>query len=145
MKSRSKKEFFNEPSFYLRNVADKSIALFLKTLYLPLIVCEILNVHDTAALFVCAVSAVVFVIHLTNNIRDKVFNVIVAAQTAVALLASTLLSNKNDNYWLLHLIVLFLLNYLLLPPISRRFSIPNVELSIISLIFLNLFLINSFS
>lgn len=131
-----------------RNIADKSIDIFLKTAYLPLATCEILllvRVDDFVLAVYITISLLIFVIHATINIGDKLLDVAVVVECAVVFAVLYHGSRLHDNYWLLHLIFLFLLNHLLLPRISKRFSVPQIELSIVSLNFLNFFLINSFS
>ena len=49
----------------------------------------------------------------------------------------------DENFWLHSLGVLIFLNYFAIPELVRRYSVPKQELLSISLIFQNIFLVNS--
>lgn len=131
-----------------RRFADVSLDVYLKTIYLPLSTIHILRLNqlDGAVLYsFIFISSLVLLIHLTTRRFVNLLNVIVVAQFAVAFYYSLNMNADNDNYWLEYFLALFIINHFSLPKLSQIFSIPFSTLSSMSLVFLNLFLINAFS
>lgn len=145
------REYFNNWlfSFHFRRYADQSIDIFLKTLYLPMATTELLLMGQTGDTFLYVyifIYLLILIPHVTTTVRDCLTNLLVLLHFCLALLLS--FSSKldhDDKYWLWHFLCLFVLNHFCLPQISRKFSIPLTDLSSLSLLFLNIFLINSFA
>lgn len=135
--------------FNFRRFADQSIDIFLKTLYLPMVTTELLLMSQTGDTFLYVyifIYLLILIPHMTTSVRDCLTNLLVLLHFCLALLLS--FSSKldhDDKYWLWHFLCLFVLNHFFLPQISRKFSIPLTDLSSLSLLFLNIFLINSFA
>lgn len=102
--------------------------------------------NDSDAIFSIVyilISLTIFAAHIIKDFPDNiVLHVIVSAQTM--LLTVLFLQFEKENYWLIYFIFLFILNHFSLPQIHKKFYVPKIDLSIISLIFLNIFLVNSF-
>jgi len=125
---------------------EKSLQIYLKSLFLPISNINILKsnqINDVWVHTYIAICFAVFIQHLIfviKNINDHILNYIVVIQSAVLLSLQLALKNEQENYWLLHMNLLFLLNHFMIPEISRKFSaVPSIDLSIISLVFLTIF------
>lgn len=129
--------------FPFSSYADKSLQLLLDAVYMPLVISHLLMAYDeNVALIYLAGSLVVSLISI-NFKKASIF--LVTIQSSIALYFYKYHSPQDENLWLMNLFVIYLVNYFSLPKISSRFGVPKVVLSTISLVFLNIFLINSFS
>lgn len=125
--------------------ADKSLQIFLKNIYLPLVTGQILTNRQTDESMTLTYFAASLLLSIVSNILHKTLNYVVIAQLSVAFYFCLNDQFPDESYWLLNFLVLFLINHFALPKLAARYSVPNVDLSAISLVFLNIFLINSFS
>lgn len=91
------------------------------------------------------ISLIICLIYSTRGFHPKLLNFIVILYFVISFYLGMGFRHEEDNYWLLYFNFLYLINYFALPQVYRRFSIPKVDLQIISLIFMNIFLINSFT
>lgn len=134
-------------SLIFRKFSDRSMEIFLTSIYLPIVSCHLLKqggqFNDIFLYLYIIISLIIVIVAIIDS-KSKILNFSAVAQFSVAIF---LYSNRseNDNFWLLFLLVLFILNHFGLTSVSRMFSIPQVELSSMNLVFLNTFLINAFS
>jgi hypothetical protein len=133
-------------SIRMKKLHQFSLDLLIKSLYLPLFIAGYLlknnRLNETFVAVYVTISALILIWHITKSIRQNVVNFIVCCQCLLLLCLAV--RYDPENYWLLHLIALYLLNHFLLPKIARRYTIiPLIDLLTVELLFLNIFLINS--
>lgn len=101
------------------------------------------NKIETSLLYAfMAVTCTVLLANVTKNLYETLLDGVVCLHACILIFLT--LGYDKENYWLMHLILLFLINNFALPKISRKFLVPKIDLDCVSLVFLNIFLINAF-
>lgn len=134
------KQLFHPCRFMFERLVDA----FLKTVFIPLVNLQLmLSKFDSIYLGAYAsVSFAIFLVKASKRINENITSIAVVLQSSLLLVLC--LQYEDENYWLLHLTILSFINHFAMKRISRKFdSVPQIDLSMISLMFLNIFLINS--
>lgn len=130
---------------FFRKLTHKFTEIFLKLVYVPLLIIFVMYKSNIDVGFINAFIALTMTI-LLGNMTNKFYKS--AIDGVICLNASLLLyltfEYEFKNYWLMHLILLFLVNHFALPYVSRKFTVPQIDLLIVSLVFLNIFVVNAF-
>lgn len=113
---------------------------------MPLLIIFVMYKNKIDAGFIHAFMAItimtILLTNMTKNLNEKFLDGIICLHASLLLFFN--LKHDSNNYWLMHLILLFLINNFVFPKISRTFSVPKTDLHTVSLVFLNIFLINAF-
>lgn len=115
---------------------------------MPIATCHLLKQDSQFKdiwLYTYIIFSLIVLIAAIVNSKSNILDFSAVAQFSVAIFLYSNGTEENDNFWLLFLLLLFLFNHFVLPYLSRQFSIPQVDLSSMNLVFLNTFLINAFS
>lgn len=118
---------------------------FLPLLNMQLMIAEeIIVAHSYLYYGYIFLSLIIAAIYLAGKIRSQ--KTIFVSIAHSSLLLYLCLEYHPENFWLMYFILLFLINQFAIPRIRKKYdTIPRIELNLISLIFLNIFLINSIS
>lgn len=128
-----------------RKFTQKFMETFLKLIYVPLLIVFVMYKNKVDAGFIHAymvVTCTILLGNLTKNLYKSFLDGVICVNASILL--CFVLRYDQKNYWLIQLVLLFLINNFMLPKISQKFTIPKIDLNIVSLVFLNIFLINAF-
>lgn len=120
------------------------IEAFLKTAFIPLVNLHLMfNKFEDVYLYAyIALSLTIFIVKIIRKTNEDINNFFVILHSTLLLTLSW--KYEGENYWLIHLTFLFLINHFAMKRISRKFDfVPLIDLSMTSLLFLTIFLINS--
>lgn len=115
-------------------------------LYVPLINIQLLSIYNAdywqLKNLIIITSLILSLFIVIEKCWKLFLDVFIITQCVLLMYLSTRFD--DENFWLHSLSILIFLNYFAIPELLRRYSVPKQELLSISLIFQNIFLVNSF-
>ena len=133
------------PSFPNRLLYEKSSSLMSNCLYVPLINIQLLSIYNADywqlknLIIITSLTLSLFIV--IEKCWKLFLDVFLTTQCVLLMFLS--MRFDDENFWLHSLTILIFLNYFGIPELTRRYSVPKQELLSISLIFQNIFLVNS--